>query len=255
MSYLQRTFTLVSTLSLLILLTACGESHLGGDAASPGPDGAVDGGGGGTDGDVPDTGGGIVTDGGVVDATGPDTGGGITDGAVIEAKGRTYPIEDLLDGMGAGMDLEGGHQVTLYLGPKDYHRIHCPIDADLVESRHVPGERFSVQPRVLARHRVLPVNERVVCRLESEHGTFFMVLVGAMIVGRIRVVGVDPLHRGPIEPPRHFVRGEEFGRFEMGSTVVLLTPRGFLSPLPSATEGETVRMGQAIARLGEQATS
>lgn len=178
----------------------------------------------------------------------------ITDGAVVEAKGRTYPIEDLLDGMADGMELEGGHQVTLYLGPKDYHRIHCPIDADLVESRHVPGERFSVQPRVLARHRVLPVNERVVCRLGSEHGTFFMVLVGAMIVGRIRVVGVDPLHRGPIEPPRHFVRGEEFGRFEMGSTVVLVTPPGFLSPLPGATEGETVRMGEAIARLGERAT-
>ena len=72
---------------------------------------------------------------------------------------------------------------------------------------------------------------------------------------RLAIAHVDPLHRGPIEPPRHFVRGEEFGRFEMGSTVVLVTPPGFLSPLPSAAEGETVRMGQAIARLGARATS
>jgi phosphatidylserine decarboxylase len=176
----------------------------------------------------------------------------VTDGAVVEAKGRTYPLRDLLAGLCEDVEFEGGHQFTLYLGPKDYHRIHSPLAAELVESVHVAGERHSVQPSVLAKRRVLPVNERVVCRLESHRGPFVMVLVGAVVVGRIRVVGVPPLHRGPVEPPRRFERGEEFGRFEMGSTVVLVTPPGFLAPLPEAAQGRSVRMGQAIARLGAE---
>jgi len=171
----------------------------------------------------------------------------VTNGMVIEAKERRYPIRTLLAGVGEDVDLNEGHQYTLYLGPKDYHRIHCPLDAQLTEVVHVPGDRHSVQPSVLERRRVLSINERVVCRFESEHGPFFMVLVGAVVVGRIRVVGVDPLHRGPILPPRTFARGEELGRFEMGSTVVLVTPPGFHTP--AAAQGATVRMGEAIADL------
>ncbi|MFT5732005.1 MAG: phosphatidylserine decarboxylase [Planctomycetota bacterium] len=173
----------------------------------------------------------------------------VTEGAVIEAKGRDYPVRDLLAGVGEEIDLEGGHQFTLYLGPKDYHRIHSPLDAKLVESRHIAGERFSVQPKVLAKRRVLPINERVVLRLESDRGPFFMVLVGAIIVGRIRVVGLDPFHVGPVSPPRAFARGEELGRFEMGSTVVLVTPPGFLSPMEGVQQGDSIKLGQAIATL------
>ena len=174
----------------------------------------------------------------------------VKEGEVIEAKGRTYPIRDLLAGVGEDVELEGGHQFTLYLGPKDYHRIHCPLDAQLVESRHVAGERFSVQPSVLAKRRVLPINERVVLRMESEHGPFFMVLVGAIIVGRIRVVGLEPMFSGKVTPPRPFSRGEEIGRFEMGSTVVLVTPPGFHTPLESTSQGKSIRLGEAIATLG-----
>lgn len=173
----------------------------------------------------------------------------VTEGAVIEAKGRTYPVRELLAGVGEEIDLEGGHQFTLYLGPKDYHRIHSPLDATLVESRHIAGDRFSVQPRVLAKRRVLPINERVVLKMESDRGTFFMVLVGAMIVGRIRVVGLEPFHVGPVVPPRFFARGEELGRFEMGSTVVLVTPPGFLTPIEGVEEGDSIKLGQAIGNL------
>lgn len=173
----------------------------------------------------------------------------VSEGSVIEAKARTYPVRDLLAGVGAELDLEGGHQFTLYLGPKDYHRIHSPLDAKLVESRHIAGERFSVQPSVLAKRRVLPINERVVLRLESDRGPFFMVLVGALIVGRIRVIGLEPQHNGPVDPPRAFARGEELGRFEMGSTVVLVTPPGFLDPLPDVQVGDPIRLGQCIATL------
>ncbi|QDV06608.1 Phosphatidylserine decarboxylase proenzyme [Planctomycetes bacterium Poly30] len=174
----------------------------------------------------------------------------VHEGAVIEAKGRNYPVRDLLAGVGEEIDLEGGHQFTLYLGPKDYHRIHSPLDATLFESKHVAGDRFSVQPKVLAKRRVLPINERVVLRLESEHGPFFMVLVGAIVVGRIRVVGLEPFHVGQVTPPRFFARGEELGRFEMGSTVVLVTPPGFLKPLDGVQEGDSIKLGQAIATLG-----
>lgn len=171
----------------------------------------------------------------------------VTEGHVVEAKGRTYALRELLAGVGEDVELEGGHQYTLYLGPKDYHRIHSPLDARLVEAVHVPGDRHSVQPRVLERRKVLAVNERVVLRLESDLGPFFMVLVGAVIVGRIRVVGLDPLHRGPVTPPRAFARGEELGRFEMGSTVVLVTPPGMLSP--TAPEGSTPRLGESLGTL------
>ena len=76
-----------------------------------------------------------------------------------------------------------------------------------------------------------------------------MVLVGALIVGRIRVIGLEPQHNGPVDPPRAFARGEELGRFEMGSTVVLVTPPGFLDPLPDVQVGDPIRLGQCIATL------
>lgn len=168
---------------------------------------------------------------------------------VIEAKGRKYGIRELLAGVGADVELEGGHQFTLYLGPRDYHRVHCPEAAELVEAKHVLGERFSVQPKVLAKRRVLPVNERAVLRLHSDRGPYFMVLVGALIVGRIRIVGVEPMFSGTFPEPRRFARGEEIGRFEMGSTVVLVTPPGFLEPNAEIEVGQTLTMGSAIARL------
>lgn len=173
----------------------------------------------------------------------------VTEGAVIEAKGRTYPVRELLAGVGEDVELEGGVQMTIYLGPKDYHRIHSPLDATLVETRHVPGERFSVQPRVLAKRKVLPINERVVLRMETERGPLFLVFVGAVVVGRIRVIGIDPLHRGPVDPPKPFARGEELGRFEMGSTVVVVAPPGTLEPYESMEHGRVVRLGEAIARM------
>ncbi|MEZ6017812.1 MAG: archaetidylserine decarboxylase [Planctomycetota bacterium] len=168
-------------------------------------------------------------------------------GQVVEAKGRTYALRELLAGVGADVELEGGHQVTLYLGPKDYHRIHSPLDALLVEARHVPGRRWSVQPRVLAARKVLAVNERVVLRLEADGRTFFMVLVGALIVGRIRVVGLERFPDGPLPEPRRFARGAELGRFEMGSTVVLVTPPGALVAGSAPAEGAAVKLGAPLA--------
>jgi len=171
----------------------------------------------------------------------------VEQGHVVEAKGRTYALRELLAGVGEDVELEGGHQFTLYLGPKDYHRIHAPFDATLVEAHHVPGRRWSVQPKVLARRNVLAVNERVVLRLAVGERTCFMVLVGALIVGRIRVVGLERFPDGPLATPRRFTRGEELGRFEMGSTVVLITPPGALEPGSALASGAEVRLGGRIA--------
>lgn len=168
-------------------------------------------------------------------------------GQVIEAKGRTYTLRNLLAGVGEDVELEGGHQFTLYLGPKDYHRIHAPFDAELVEARHVPGRRWSVQPKVLARRTVLSVNERVVLRLVVGSTPCFMVLVGALIVGRIRVVGLERFSDGPLAAPLRFERGAELGRFELGSTVVLVTPPGVIDPASALPSGASVRLGERLA--------
>ena len=85
-------------------------------------------------------------------------------------------------------------------------------------------------------------------RLRTRHGILFLVLVGALNVGRIRVVGVQPAHAGLLEPPKPFARGQELARFEMGSTVVLLVPRDLAAPIEGLVEGQHVRLGTPIGR-------
>jgi len=167
---------------------------------------------------------------------------------ILQAKGHAYRVRDLLAGVGSDVPLEGGFAWTLYLGPKDYHRIHCPEDAQLTEAHWVPGCRYSVAAGVLARRRVLDINERCVLRLESERGPLILVLVGALNVGRIRVQGVDPAASGVLTSPRSLQRGEELARFELGSTIVLLTPAGMASSLPDLQLDAPVRLGRAIGR-------
>lgn len=176
----------------------------------------------------------------------------IESGTLLQAKGRAYPVEELLAGAQEGLDLEGAWAVTLYLGPKDYHRVHTPLACELTEVRWVPGDRLSVSPKtVAARPKVLSINERAVLRLETEAGPMFLVMVGALNVGRIRVVGVEP-GTTPAEPVR-LERGDELARFEMGSTVVLIHPKGASEPLPETRLGETLRLGQALMSFESKA--
>jgi phosphatidylserine decarboxylase len=172
----------------------------------------------------------------------------VQEGDVLQAKGRAYPLRELLAGVGEDLDLEDAAVWTLYLSPRDYHRIHSPEGGRLIEVRRVGGCRFSVAPRVLARRKVLAVNERVVLRIETPRGPLLLVLVGALNVGRIRVVGVPADHDGPLERPRDLERGQELARFEMGSTVVVVAPPGLAEPTESLSEAQAVRMGEAIGR-------
>ena len=128
--------------------------------------------------------------------------------------------------------------------------MHAPYETRLVEVRWLPGDRRSVAPDVLSRHdQVFSTNERAILCLQIDGAAAFLVMVGALNVGRIRVVGVEPGGTPPQDKPLHLERGAELARFELGSTVVLLLPPGRAEPLPELEIGATLRMGQALGKI------
>lgn len=172
--------------------------------------------------------------------------GRIERGALLQAKGQDYSLEELLGPSMPASGLENAWTATIYLSPRDYHRVHTPLAARLEEVCWIPGQRRSVAPGVLARvPRVLATNERAVLVLRGGPVPVWLVMVGALNVGRIRVVGVEP-GRAPAQA-LPFARGAELARFEMGSTVVLVVPGA--RPLPDLAVGASVRLGQRLAAL------
>ncbi|MFN3987669.1 MAG: archaetidylserine decarboxylase [Rhodocyclaceae bacterium] len=185
--------------------------------------------------------------------------GAIEQDQIFQAKGHHYSTVALVGGdreLAARFD--NGHFATLYLSPRDYHRIHMPCAGRLLQMIYVPGELFSVNP---ATARNVPGlfarNERVVCVFESDFGPFVLTLVGATIVGSMATVW-----HGVVNPPRQpdickwdyrerditLARGEEMGRFLLGSTVVMLFPAGTLQFEPDWAPARAIRMGEAMAR-------
>jgi phosphatidylserine decarboxylase len=184
--------------------------------------------------------------------------GAIAGERIFQAKGHDYSATELLGGDATlAAQFHGGSFATLYLAPKDYHRIHMPCDGRLQRMVHVPGALFSVNPTT-ARGvpRLFARNERVVCVFDGEQGPWVLVLVGATIVGSMATVW-----HGVVNPPRpgvvrewsyadqhiRLARGAEMGRFLLGSTVVLLFPPGPLRFNSAWAPGAAVRMGQAMA--------
>jgi phosphatidylserine decarboxylase len=175
--------------------------------------------------------------------------GPIDRGSTLQAKGRDYRVEDLLGPVADELDLERGTAWTLYLSPRDYHRIHAPETCTLRAAYWIQGALYSVAPKVLDRRLVLPINERVALLLETEHGPIGFVLVGATNVGRMRVLGVQPGHCGPLDPAPRFERGGELARFEMGSTVVIVAPHKTAQAIEGLTHGRPVRVGEPVGRF------
>jgi phosphatidylserine decarboxylase len=184
--------------------------------------------------------------------------GAIAGERIFQAKGHDYTATALLGGDAAlAAQFRGGHFATLYLSPKDYHRIHMPCRGRLRRMVHVPGALWSVNPATArCRAGLFARNERVVCLFEGEHGPWVLVLVGATIVGSMATVWhgtVNPPRPGRLREWRYDDRqivlqqGEEMGRFMLGSTVVLLFPPGPLAFDPAWAPGGAVRMGQAMA--------
>jgi len=178
---------------------------------------------------------------------------------IFQAKGHHYSTKALLGGDAQlAAQFQDGHFATIYLSPRDYHRIHMPCDGRLLRMEHVPGALFSVNPTTA---RGVPGlfarNERVVCMFDTPLGPMALVLVGATIVGSMATVW-----HGQVNPPRTgqprrwdyanesitLRQGEEMGRFLLGSTVVLLFARGAVQFTPGWAEGRSVRLGEAMAQ-------
>ncbi len=184
--------------------------------------------------------------------------GAIDGDRIFQAKGHAYTVRALLGGDAALAEaFAGGWFATLYLSPKDYHRIHMPCAGRLRRMIHVPGALFSVNP-VTARGvpGLFARNERVVCLFDGAAGPFVLVLVGATIVGSMATVWhgvVNPPRPGAVrewrydETPVELAQGAEMGRFLLGSTVVLLLPRGPLRFDPAWSPGAPIRVGTPMA--------
>jgi phosphatidylserine decarboxylase len=179
---------------------------------------------------------------------------------VMQAKGQYFSLFELVGGDGElASEFINGSFATVYLSPKDYHRVHMPLSGTLREMIYVPGRLFSVNqattrqiPDLFAR------NERAVCVFDSEQGPFVVVLVGAMIVA-----GIETVFAGQVAPqPRTIVRtrypardaiylekGAELGRFLLGSTAILLFPPGKADFLQGLASDSPVRMGQKIGTI------
>jgi len=185
--------------------------------------------------------------------------GAIEHGRIFQAKGQSFSTLELLGGNPEHAALfQGGQFATVYLSPRDYHRVHMPLGGTLREMIYVPGKLFSVNrntaenvPELFAR------NERVVCLFDTDAGPMAVVLVGAMIVA-----SVETTWAGLIAPPRRQLRtqrygqpapalgrGEEMGRFKLGSTAIVLFGPGRTVWDESLRAGDAVRMGQGMGQM------
>ncbi len=185
--------------------------------------------------------------------------GAIVAGRIFQAKGQSYTAAELLGDETRAAPYHDGMFATVYLSPRDYHRVHMPLAGTLVETVHIPGRLFSVAPfAVETVPRLFARNERLVCHFEGEHGPFALVLVGAMLVSSVstvwdglvippyanRIVRTDQRGRGI-----RLERFAEMGRFNMGSTVIVLLPRGVAELASTLAPEQPLRVGQAIGRL------
>lgn len=179
--------------------------------------------------------------------------GEIRVGQILQAKGRHYSVQQLLADS-ASKQFDEGQFATIYLSPRDYHRIHMPFDGRLKSMTYIPGDLFSVNQKTTENvDGLFARNERLVCYFETGFGEVAFILVGAIMVGSMEVVW-----EGKITPPYtksvkeytynsediHLTKGEEMGRFNMGSTVIIIMPEG--APKMDLLESQSLQMGQSI---------
>ena len=185
--------------------------------------------------------------------------GAIESGRIFQAKGQSFTAEELLADEAAARPFADGLFATVYLSPKDYHRVHMPWTGTLRETVHVPGRLFSVGPDAVRRvPRLFARNERLVCHFDTDFGPMCLVMVGALLVSGVETVwsGEEIPRYGDAITVKDY-RGErivlerfaEMARFNYGSTVIVLLPRG-VAQLSSALSAESpVRLGERLATL------
>ncbi|MDO8953437.1 MAG: archaetidylserine decarboxylase [Gammaproteobacteria bacterium] len=193
---------------------------------------------------------------GVISQFGP-----ITKGRLIQAKGHDFSLMELLGGETSSYkEFLDGEFATIYLSPKDYHRMHMPLSGNLRQMSYVPGKLFSVSPKTTSMiPELFARNERVICWFDSEQGPFALVLVGAFFVASIATTwagviapgvskGIQTWDYAPNQQI-HLKQGDEMGYFEFGSTIIMLLPKGMANWQPSLKAEDAVKLGQVLARI------
>ncbi len=186
--------------------------------------------------------------------------GAISEERIFQAKGQSFTTTELLGGdQSRAAPFRNGSFATIYLSPRDYHRVHMPVAGTLREMIHIPGKLFSVNPATTAQvPRLFARNERVVCLFDTDRGPMALVLVGAMIVASVETVWAGLVARGkggphvayhPPEHPIHLDKGAEMGRFLLGSTVIMAFPEGQARWQEDIQAGNSIRMGQRLGTL------
>lgn len=184
--------------------------------------------------------------------------GNIDDGAIFQAKGFDFTVFELLGGSQSRSEpYKKGQFATIYLSPKDYHRVHMPLSGTLREMIYIPGDLFSVNNRTSEQvPQLFSRNERVVAIFDSPQGPFAMVLVGAMIVGSMETVW-----HGTVAPGKQvktyeykdqnlfLKKGEEMGRFKLGSTVILCFPEGQVEWEAQWKHNSSIAMGATLGQV------
>ncbi len=185
-------------------------------------------------------------------------------GELIQSKGLSYRVNELLGEPAVHLDdLNAASYATLYLAPHQYHRVHLPLQGRLVRTRYIPGKRYGVNARTAsAVPKLFCRNERVVCWFETHAGPMTVVLVGALNVSSISTRWLGEIKSGrqreweeSREQRQTIARGEEIGRFNLGSTVILLLPREHLRWSPELAPGHPVKMGEALAQLSARSSN
>lgn len=188
--------------------------------------------------------------------------GKIETGRLIQAKNHSYRCTDLLGGdENLAHPFQAGSFITVYLAPQDYHRVHMPIDGYLCQMTYIPGCLFSVNNKTAAEiPELFAKNERVVALFETSIGKVAIILIGAMIVGSIETVWAgtvtsgqnkreNKVHHWQYDKSIYLKRGEEMGRFKLGSTVIVLLESNVIDWKPGLELQESLLMGESLGKL------
>jgi phosphatidylserine decarboxylase len=187
--------------------------------------------------------------------------GSIQEGMLLQAKAHRYSLQDLLaTDLHDAANFDGGHFMTIYLAPYNYHRVHAPVAGNLVAARYLPGDLFSVNEATVSQvPGLFARNERLVCHFSTDAGPVAVLLVGALNVGSISTPWtgeIRPRAKGVVEqlalPPTvatRLAKGDLLGWFNMGSTVIVLLPRGAATLRDDLVPGTKLQMGEPVASL------
>jgi phosphatidylserine decarboxylase len=188
--------------------------------------------------------------------------GNIEDGRIFQAKGQSFTAAELLGDEAAAAPFANGLYATVYLSPRDYHRVHMPWTGTLRETVHVPGRLFSVGTDAVASvPRLFARNERVACHFDTDFGPMCVVMVGALLVSGVETVwgGIEiPPYGGPVTTKDYRGRGivverfAEMARFNYGSTAIVLLPPGVAELAPQLAAEMSVKLGQRLATVRQQ---